>query len=110
MPTILQILFHLILTDKWTNKQPDFAGQKMGTQTVLVNLYRIDIPRQFCLTSNPVSLQLSEAVSCEKKKNTLTRDLLLWEGLEYGFNTARCRQGKKLAAQRMPTILMLRIH
>lgn len=40
----------------------------MGTQIILVNLYRTDIATQFCLTSNPVSFQLLEAVNCEKEK------------------------------------------
>ena len=63
MLCILQTLFHLSFPEK-----SDFTEEKREAHTVLVNPHRVNIPGQFCLISNPLSFQLFEAVSCEKKK------------------------------------------
>ena len=74
MPSILQILFYLILAKKY-----DLTGKKMGAETVLLNPHRADIPIKFCLTLfQTVSFQLFEAVSCEKKSMLLGITALGW--------------------------------
>ena len=65
MLCILQTLFHLSFPEK-----SDFTEEKREAHTVLVNPHRVNIPGQFCLISNPLSFQLFEAVSCEKKKKS----------------------------------------